>query len=559
MNRQRLASGLLKTAAALAGAIVCTALAAGCSPTKTQVDRPDSALFQYSTEYEYSRRDSTRTGRAHLWLPTQRRHVRGVIVAGLTSMERRFVKNGTIRQTCDEEGLALLFVNTGLRSADVPALLKRFAEKSGYAELAHSPLMFVGHSAGGPQARDLAKQFAQRCFGLVQHRGGLADGVPAEVPSLAMVGQFDEFGGLMRDEKGYEGAWERAVEHTARMRTEKTGKLASITVDAGAGHFVFSDREAEYLALFIRKAADARIPKDWPRLAQPPGKSEPVACVDIDPATGWLTDLRLDDPRWPAAPVGEYGGKPGEAGWHFDEQMARRAMDFHAGQFGRRDQFVTWKDPHWVDGGARIYFLEPAWVDDGQTFRVHPVYRETYPSQHKGQGPRWLKAGQPVGHSDEPIGILVANGPLAKVGPRKIRMEFDALNPVGQRMRAFFVAYSPGDETYRYTEHVGMLPRGFTGFDKGTDQHITFPAIADTPADAGPFELYAATSTGLQPEYYVDYGPARVVDGKLVIDELPPRARYPIEVKVTAYQFGRGVAPLVKTAQPVSRTFLITR
>lgn len=39
---------------------------------------------------------------------------------------------------------------------------------------------------------------------------------------------------------------------------------------------------------------------------------------------------------------------------------------------------------------------------------------------------------------------------------------------------------------------------------------------------------------------------------------IPPRAKLPIEVKVTACQFGRGTEPRVRSAEPVSRTFLIT-
>jgi hypothetical protein len=48
-----------------------------------------------------------------------------------------------------------------------------------------------------------------------------------------------------------------------------------------------------------------------------------------------------------------------------------------------------------------------------------------------------------------------------------------------------------------------------------------------------------------------------VEKGKLRIAEVPTRASYPIEVKVVAYQFGRGVEPRVKTAAPVERTLRI--
>jgi hypothetical protein len=48
-----------------------------------------------------------------------------------------------------------------------PQVLNDLARVSGYRELPMAPLMFVGHSAGGPQAKALAIKTADRCFGLV--------------------------------------------------------------------------------------------------------------------------------------------------------------------------------------------------------------------------------------------------------------------------------------------------------------------------------------------------------------------------------------------------------
>ncbi|MFP4356193.1 MAG: hypothetical protein ACLFUJ_13825 [Phycisphaerae bacterium] len=553
-------SGLVTCVGSL---LIAACLTGGCA-TETETtaalsDPVDSAVFQYALDFEYSRRDRKRTGRAHLWIPPSAQRVRGVVMAGFTSMERRFVKNGRIRRACASRELAIVFLDTGLSAAEVPELLRRFGDVSGYAELPRAPLLFVGHSAGGPQARDLAIQYAERCFGLIQHRGGLANGVPAEVPAIASVGQFDEFAGQMRDETGYEPAWQRALDATKQMRAEQPDKLVSFLLDAGAGHFHFSDREAEYLAMWIVKAAEARIPDGWAS-GPHPGQGPPVECVDLDPAGGWLTDLDLRDPKHAPAPADEYTGDVAEAGWQFDEQLARAHVAFHAARpLDRKDQFLTWQDRTWIDVGTRIFLLDPEWVDDGQTFRLQPAYRDTVPEQHKGRGPKWPRAGEPAGHSDAPIDLSVCTGPLVRVGPRKLRMQFDALNRPGERMRAFFIAFSPGDAEYRYTEHVGFMPRGFTGLTKGKDQTITFGPIDDLAADSGPMDLQAVSDSGLPVEYYVESGPARVVDGRLKIADLPARAKYPIEVRVVAYQFGSGIEPRVKSAEPVTQTFRITQ
>ena len=83
--------------------------------------------------------------------------------------------------------------------------------------------------------------------------------------------------------------------------------------------------------------------------------------------------------------------------------------------------------------------------------------------------------------------------------------------------------------------------------------------IGDIRADAGPVPLRATSDSGLAVEYHVAHGPAVIDNGKLRLTEIPARASYPIEVKVVACQFGRGLAPLVKTAAPVEQIVRIQK
>jgi len=511
-----------------------------------------AAVFQYAVPVPTDRGERT----AFLWIPPQAEQVRGVVLAGMTLMEREFAKDPQIRRACADEGLAIVFLKCGLGSADVPEVLDDLARASGYHELPAAPLLFVGHSAGGPQAKTLAIAMADRCFGLVQYRGGVPGGdepVPPGVPALMMLGQFDEFGGTMRDESGRE-TWEGGRDAMAAFRARDEGNLGSIVVEPGAGHFAWSKRNAAYLALFIRKATRARIP-DWPLDTR-----EPVECKAIESRSGWLTDPAIESPeRFEPAPYDEYRGEKANAAWHFDREMAEATVAYHAGAFGKKDQFIKWNDPHWVDAGARFFFTKIAWTGDGQTFRVHPVYADKYPSQHGGRGPRWPQAGKPVGHSNVPIRVKPVGGPVAATGPNTLRIQYDNLAPASERSRVTFMAYSNGDDQYRYTEQVGMLPRGFKGITEGDPQIITFPPIGNMKADSGPVELRATSDAGLPVQYYVAYGPAEVAGGKLKIAELPVRASCPIEVKVVACQFGRGIEPLVQTAEPVEQTIRIER
>jgi len=511
-----------------------------------------AAVFQFSLPLVTAKG----TNRAWLWIPPSAPQVRGVVMAGMTLMEREFVKDPVIRRACAEEQLAIVFLDCGLSAPDITKLLAELAWTSGYDELAHAPLFFVGHSAGGPQAKQCAVKFADRCFGVVQYRGGGPGGsnaVPPGIPALMMLGQFDEFGGTMRDENGRE-SWEGGRDALAAFRAADERNLGSLVVEPGAGHFAWSERNATYLALFLRKAAQWRLP------VIPASGSAPGRLREIDPQRGWLTDLDLGNstPYKPAS-CNQYAGPRANAAWHFDRELAEATVAYHVGLTGKRDQFIRWTDPVWVDAGARFFFTRVQWVDDGQTFEVHPTYADRYPGLYDGKGPRWALAGQQAGHASTPILVKTVGGPVMAVGAHRLRMRFDALAPASEGGRVTFMAYSQGDAEYRYTELVGMMPRGFGGLKNGKPQTITFAPLPNLKPDSPPLKLNATSDAGLPVEFYVTCGPAIIKEGMLRMAELPSRARYPIIVRVVAWQFGRGLEPLVQTAVPVERTFHIEK
>lgn len=221
-----------------------------------------------------------------MWIPPEAKTIRGVLMSGMTLMERDMSRDAQVRKVCAEEQVAIIFLRFGLGGEGLPQqALDQAAQLSGYEELAKAPMFFVGHSTGGPQAKAIA--YAPRCFGLIQYRGGMPGGepsVPAGVPCLAMVGQFDEFGGEMRTAEGQEPAWMRPRDDLIAWRTKDANHLASIVVETGAGHFAWSDRSAAYLAMFLKAAAQARLT----------GGAELKA---IDPRSGWLTDLDVTNPK----------------------------------------------------------------------------------------------------------------------------------------------------------------------------------------------------------------------------------------------------------------------
>lgn len=501
-----------------------------------------AAVFQYAVPIETKKGEQ----KAYLWIPPRAKQVRGVVMGGMTLMERELAQDPQIRAACADQELAIVFLTCGLSAVDVPGVLEQLAHASGYSELTTAPILFVGHSAGGPQARLCAREHVDRCIALVQYRGadpGDVDhsgdqGIPAGVPALMMIGQFDEFGKIGRDENGVEN-WEKDRDKLVKHRQQNERNLGSIVVEPGAGHFAWSDRSAKYLSLYIRKAATARIAG--------PGKS----LKDVAPASGWLTDASLESlPRFMPASYEKYAGPKQDALWHFDEELARATIAYHQG-LERQDQFLTWKDPHRVVAGARYFFTDVAWSDDGRTFELHPEYASTYPTI----GARWGKRGEPVGHADVPIHVKHVSGPIEHVGGYRFRIRHDELAPATATARATLMAYSLGDEQYRYTERVGMLEPGNLVVSVGQAQQLEFAVPHDRKASAGPKKLVATSDADLPVSFHIGFGPARIEDGQLMIAEVPERATFPIAVQVVAYQSGRRVKPHVQTATPVVRTF----
>jgi hypothetical protein len=191
-----------------------------------------------------------------------------------------------------------------------------------------------------------------------------------------MLGQFDEFGGAMRDDTGRE-SWQGGRDALAAFRTADERNLGSVVVEPGAGHFAWSERSATYLMLFIRKAARARLPSNTDDELLLQVKREVAAPLspplrEINPASGWLAELPdRNAPRNGADSYEKFSGPRANAGWHFDREMAEATVAYHAELSGRRDQFIRWNDPVWVDAGARFFFTKLQWVGDGRTFEVH--------------------------------------------------------------------------------------------------------------------------------------------------------------------------------------------
>jgi hypothetical protein len=502
-------------------------------------------------------------GTAFLWVPPEADRVRGVLVGGLTLMETHFAADPLIRQVCAQEKLAIVycvppldavFDYKGKNSGDLlRKTLNDLAQASGYREIAVAPLCSYGHSVSSIFARNVAFWQPSRCFAAVLLKGGFgfpasdADASAAGVPILLVNGQFEEFGpgpsGVLRDYEDRECAWKNTAKKLPQVRAKDERYLISLLIEPGSTHFPWTEPVANCVAPFLKKAAQRRIP-DWPVDA-----TQPVKCVELDPASGALTSSSLGKPDAPAAACKDFKGDPKQAFWHLDLELAQASDAFHAGLVGRKPQFVTFAGPAGtpiVVGHDMRMKIAPLWTG-ADTFKVAGIFLDAAPKKYP-------PVEGPAGHAEGAVLFRVFCGPIQQTGADTFRVAPDAR--CGQR--AFVLAYHPGDATYRYAEQPASIniPARLT---QGKTQTIAFAAVGSTKAGGFPLKLQAASDAGLPVRLCVVSGPA-VMDGDTVkLAEIPKRAAYPLKLTVTAHQYGSAVEPLVQSAEPVTREILIER
>lgn len=362
------------------------------------------------------------------------------------------------------------------------------------------------------------------------------------VPGLMVMGQFEWSHDRLTSAEAY-----RAAHPAAPI---------AVLCDVGRGHFDSSPRLIDQLGLFLRKAAVARLPSHAPPEA-------PVALKAVDARNGWLVDQwRPDGPRRPdVAPYADYAGDRATAFWAFDEEHAR-AIETHNDQQGRKPQLLGFR----TDDGSFIAQTQSHQqvslpfrpVADGVSFHLEAGFLDTVPA---GNPSKWsgLPAGSPITRATGggPVMISRIPGPFSATGTGSFVVDFyrgAEATSTRSSHELWFKATHDGDDTHASAVQQALL-RIPARNREGTPQTITFPEITDHAATTPRLNLGATSSSGLPVHYYVRSGPVSIEGDNLVFTALPPRTRYPVEVTVVAWQYGRSDEPCVQTAEPVVRTF----
>jgi hypothetical protein len=541
-----------------------------------------ASVYQWSTPIaSVISSESKGHPRAFLWIPEHCQRVRAVVIADQNMEEEQIFQDAAFRKTLDDLGFAEVWIAPAMGTIEfrfeqgdaqvLESLLHTLASQSGYQEIADAPLVPMGHSATASWCWDVAAWNSKRVLAVLSISGqwpyftskNWGDRSVDGVPGLTTKGEYEIQGSLENGwYAGLKGDFYRKHPHAAFTQV----------VEPGDGHFSASKGKIDLIDLFLRKAAQYRLPSGTL-------SSGAVVLKPIDAKSqGWLYDVwhRTAPPSAPAAPVAEYAGKRDQAFWAFDEEMAKAIEQFQQNPPGRSNVLIGYKQrdgltPPIPDHGMVHLKFQPD--DDGMTFKLTGGFWDRVPSTSDGKPAEWqgwltegagsIGQNDPIAHPDDEadkLTIAPIEGPVLQTAPDTFKIRFNRVgfdNPKRANDIWLILTYA-GDEKFKKMVQQAELRFPLKN-TRGPAQEIQFPKIADQPAGSRePIKLSATSSAGVPVHYYVREGPAEVdEDGNLTLTPIPPRAKFPISITVVAWQWGRSIDPLIQSAKPVEQTFLV--
>jgi hypothetical protein len=503
-------------------------------------------------------------GRAFLWIPPNCKQVRAVVVGQNNMIEQGILEHPIFRKTLADENIAEVFIappfdfvfqfdkDAGERFND---MMKRLASVSGYSELELAVLVPLGHSACATFPWNFVAWNPGRTLAVLSVHG--------DAPLTKLTGSgrpnpdwgnrnIDGVPGLMVMAE-YEWGDVRLTP-ALDFRNKHPQTPLAMLAEPSNGHLNYSDDLVKYLAMFIHKAAQQRLPAKVPI-------NQASVLKPIDPAQGWLVERwHLNQPRTvKPAPFAKYSGDSKEAFWCFDKEVALATQNYLADQPGKLPQLLSITDGQTpVEKGCGEP-VTPRFIpmEDGVTFHLKTSFLDVV--SHNGNAARWayLPAGSPLGHATGggPIVLHKIVGPAIQTAPDTFAFSMNRVNSTEDRRYSdiWVWASHPGDAKYKSIVQQAMIR--VPPFTEGAEQHIAFPEIPDQKAGTKSIQLKATSDSGRKVYYYIREGPAEIEGDVLKFTKIPPRAKYPVKVTVVVWQLGSAGDPKLKTPHRWNENF----
>ena len=495
---------------------------------------------------------------AFLWVPESCKQIRAVLVGNHNMLEEGILEHSGFRKRMAALGIAEIWVTPGLNQVWEPnkvngqaafnLMMDSLAVVSGYTELKYAPVIPMGHSAMATFPWNFAAQNNERTLAILSIHG--------DAPSTNLTGygrpnldwsnlKIDGIPGLMVEGE-YEW-WEARVEPGLKYKQYHPASCVSFLCDAGRGHFDFSEQLVDYLGLFIEKAVKYRLPSKFE-----PGK--PVRLTPVNPQKGWLADRWHKDSLATAnaAPYSRYKGSKENAFWYFDKEITKKTEAIYQQQRAKQKQYLGYSNNGELlsynsknFNGYQINFKPDT---DGVTFHLLPVFTDSLHSKIVNKHTR-----------TKPV-IKRICGPVEKLNDSTFAVRFYrmGLNNTKRTADICLMASNDGDITYKSCVQQSLMHIPYPIKD-GVTQQIIFDSIDNINQRIKFVDLHATSTSGMSVYFYVREGPAEIINGKLVLTGIPPRAKFPVKITVVAWQYGRSIEPKIQTAVPVERSFYVVK
>jgi len=515
-----------------------------------QYDDPRNHVYQYSVKV------GSRT--AYLWIPPQCAYVKGVVISLSNLLERNWLEDPLIRKTAADVGLGMIWIGAAQRgdqsfTADMKPgmelifqmMMNDFANESGYPELRTAPVIPMGHSANGHFAWTFANAMPGRTIAAIPVKTiPFPDSLKfKDIPLCYIVAQTTEWPQYRVPDPATQPGdrdfyWPVVRDGALALRTQSADNLIGVVTDPGGGHFDWTENQARFLALYIRKACQYRLPAK----GQYPLKQ-------IVKENGWLTSTGgMDKDAFAPAQYRNYKGSIAKSYWFFDKETAMAAVRFEGDRVNRKKQMLSFVQNGQLLNTTKIGYaplkFEPQ--QDGRTFTLTGGFLNEVPKELIGYGEK-------LGHATGPMKFRVTVGPAIQTGDSTFRVQFDRAGMGGE---IFIQESHPGNNEYRAAVQPGemRIPARLTA---GTPQKLSFAKPDDVKQGTKYIKLNAVADSGLPVDYYITAGPAYIKNDTVIFTEIPVKSKYPVKVTIVAYQWGRTVPPLYQSAEPVEQSFYI--
>jgi len=497
----------------------------------------------------------------YLWIPPTCTKVNAVMIASTAVIEQAIVEDPGIRSVCIKYGIAIIWSDTqfyldeqtGLKQ--ISDILDGFAEMSGYSELKTVPWIPVGHSATLKIIRDMAKAKMDKLAFMIMNKNNNGFGYSPTVPTLTTYGEFVEWDSYGIDLKA---AVIKDKTYPNVVKASESQLLVSYFSDPNTGHFDCSKPLMKNITNWMNDICKLRFDSTGNlRL--------------ISPEQGWVCQ----------PPVPGYKGflpkKFSEASeserrnaWFPGLETAKAAFDMANISMIRTAQIAGFADSqgNYETGWWRtLMYSIPYILNNDGTLTIKTVPYFKVPQGHYankftddknstdfGKLYSFYNKNEEFTNSGNSLEVDAMSGNLKKINNQTFEYipRFNSPN--------YLIVREAGNEKYRTSVQPGRLT--FKEITTGVENVITFPTIPNQKLNHfTKIPLNAKSSSGLNVKYFIKTGPARIVkQNQLIIepDSIPPRAKFPLTITITAYQLGSETST-IKTATAVSRTFSFSK